>query len=429
MKVELNSLQCVTMDSTRLLTEKLTLARELSALKPEVDHLRSQAVSHQSLLAEKLVLQRRLSTMQVELETERRSKERAVAKEHQLQAGDAKLESQIETLQAEVANERRGRQKIEYGIQKTSTESENRTKTLESRVDAFRNKLRTTKEQLKNTQAALEAAQTNANAPSNRSTTSLKPIVPLSKNSRKRGASQMDADSMIGTPGDVPAAKKNSRPSALVGEKSTFSITPFLNRTVTGAPEIPPLESAGACEAELANHVSAVGDMTRVAGETGPIPRKFNLTKGAVRAKNEKVLENAKSTETNFGPPPGRKHTNRPTPKLDKVAEEEDTGNDGVAVPIPKAASIRAFSDEAVNDEAQLKKTRRKILGSGLGKTLFDEDNEDTVKGDGGLLIRAKGFGIPNGRGLGRLNSEPRKAFTLSASVGTFGAISPRKGR
>lgn len=428
MKVELNSLQCVTMDSTRLLTEKLTLARELSALRPEVDHLRSQAVSHQSLLAEKLVLQRRLSTMQVELETERRSKERAVAKEHQLQAGDAKLESQIETLQAEVANERRSRQKIEYDIQKTSTESENRKKTLESRVDAFRNKLRTTKEQLKNTQAALEAAQTNANAPSNRSTTSLKPIVPLSKNSRKRGASQMDADSMIGTPGDVPATKKNNRSSALVGEKSTFSITPFLNRIASGAPESPPSENDGACEAELANDVSAVRDMTRVAGETGPIPRKLNLTKGAVQAKNEKVLVNAKSTETNFGPPPGRKHT-RPTPMLDKVAEEEDTGNDGVAVAIPKAASIRAFSDEAVNDGAQLKKTRRKILGSGLGKTLFDEDNEDAVKGDSGLLTRAKGFSIPSRRGLGRLNSKPRKALTLSTSIGTFRAISPRKGR
>lgn len=415
------------MDSTRLLTEKLTMARELSSLRPEIDHLRSQAASHHSLLAEKLALQRRLSIMQVELETEKRSTQRALAKEDRLLAGDAELESRIETLQADLAKERHNRQKVEREAQKASTESENRKTTLESRSDAFRTKLRTTREQLKEMQAALEAAQATANAASSLSTTSLKPTVSLTKNSRKRAASQMDADSMIGTPGDMPMAKQIKRPSALVGEKSTFSMTPFLNRTASMAPDSPPLdnrESDGEREAALADHVSAGSNPKRVVGKTGPVARNLGLTKVTAQAKKGQVLEDAKSRRTK-SKPPGRKP--KAAPMLEQVAEEEDSQNVGVAMPIPEAASSRALLDETVNDGAQMKKMKRKILGGGLGKTLFDEDNGDGAKGDGGMLGSVKEFGMLGRGGLGGSKFEPRR--TLGSSMAAFGAISPRKER
>lgn len=411
------------MDSTRLLTEKLTMARELSSLRPEIDHLRSQAASHQSLLAEKLALQRRLSIMQVELETEKRSTHRVLAKENRLLAGDANLESRIETLQADLAKERHNRQKVEREAQKTSTELENRKTTLESRLDAFRNKLRTTKEQLKE----MEAAQATANAASSRSTASLKPTVSMSKNSRKRAASQMDADSMIGTPGDMPAAKQTKRPSALVGEKSTFSITPFLNRTASVASDSPPSDndgSDGEREAALADHVPADSNPKRVVRKTGPVARNLRLAK-AVQAKKGDVLDDAKSSRTNSGPPPGRKP--KAAPMLEQVAEEEDNQNVGVAMPVPETANSKALFDRTVNEGALMKKMKRKILGGGLAKTLFDEDNGDGVKGDGGFLEDVREFGMLGRGGLGGSKFEPRKA--LSTSKAAFGAISPRKER
>lgn len=416
------------MDSTRLLTEKLTMARELSSLRPEVDHLRSQAASHQSLLAEKLALQRQLSTIQVELETEKRSTQRAFAKEDKLLAGDTKSESEIEALQAELTKERHNRQKVEREAQKTSTESENRKTTLESRLDAFRNKLRTTKEQLREAQAALAAAQATANTTSGRSTTSLKPTVSLSKNPRKRVASQMDADSMIGTPGDLPAAKKNRRPSAQVGEKSTFSITPFLSRIASVAPESLPSDNGGSHdegEADLVDRLSADGNSNGLSGETGSVARNLKSTKGAGQAKKVDVLEKRKSSKTNSGPPPGRKP--KAAPMLEQVAEEECSENDGAAMPIPKAANRKALYDETIIEGAQTKKMKRKILGGGLGKTLFDEDSGCGVKGDVGTLEGVKGFRILSRGGLSGSNFEPRKA--LNTSLGAFGAISPRKER
>ena len=43
-----------TIDSSGLLAEKLSLAREVASLKPEIDDLRSQVQANQGLLVEKL---------------------------------------------------------------------------------------------------------------------------------------------------------------------------------------------------------------------------------------------------------------------------------------------------------------------------------------------------------------------------------------
>lgn len=416
------------MDSTKLLTEKLTLARELSSLRPEIDHLRSQAASHQTFLAEKLALQRRLSTMQVELETEQRSTQRALTKEDRVQAEDAKLESRIESLQADLAKERRDRQKVEREAQKTTTESESRRTTLESRLDAFRSKLKITKGQLKDTQTALEATQAAANAASSRPMASVKPTTSLAKSPRKRAAVQMDADTMIGTPGDMPAGKKSKKGSTLVGEKSTFSITPFLNRTASVAPESPLSENAGSNDedgVDLADAASGDSELKQASGKAKPVARKLILTESSLQGKRAGVLENAKSSRVNSKQPPGRKL--KTAPVLEQVIEEPHTENHGRSVSVPEAAKRNVVMDNRIDEGAEMKKKKRKMLGAGLGKTVFDEDEGDAVKGDGGLLGGVRGFGMLSRGGLGGQKLGPRKF--LGTSVGTFGAISPRKER
>src|SRR5206468_8938564 len=91
-QAEVNSLAGVTNDSTKLLTEKLALSRELALLKPELEHLRSQATYHQTTLSEKLALQRQVSTLEVDLETEKRAAQRASRKESKNNENDAKLQ-------------------------------------------------------------------------------------------------------------------------------------------------------------------------------------------------------------------------------------------------------------------------------------------------------------------------------------------------
>ena len=93
-RAELNNLSTMSSDSTKLLTEKLALARELAVLKPEIEHLRSQAMTQQNLLAEKLALQRELSTLQVELETEKRAVQRARAKDAKSGEDEARTATQ-----------------------------------------------------------------------------------------------------------------------------------------------------------------------------------------------------------------------------------------------------------------------------------------------------------------------------------------------
>jgi myosin heavy subunit len=424
-KAELSSLHGVTTYSTKLLTEKLTLARELSSLKPELDHLRSQTTLHQSLLAEKLSLQRQLSTIQVELETEKRSSQRALAKEGKLQVEDARFESQLESLQADLAKERRERQRVEREAQKASTESENRVTTLASRLDAFRNKLKSTKEQLKETQASLQKAEASTNAMASRASTSQAPSWALSQ--RKRPAVQMDADTMIGTPGDLPAAKRGRKASTLPGEKSTFSITPFLNRTASVAPESPPLDKAskdGKDDVDLPDSPIATSKTktapARAASETANTPEE---TEPPPQSKKPSALENAKDGKANSRRALGRKPKAAPT--LELVTEEDNDRNSGSNAIMPERANSKSVADDTINEGAEMKKKKRKLLGGGLGKTLFDEDDGDALKGERGIMGGVRGFGTLAKGSLGAPKFGPRKA--LGGGMSTFGAISPLK--
>lgn len=222
-------MQSVASDTTKILTEKLSLNRELAHLKPELEHLRSQTVSHQSILLEKLELQRQLSHLEIQLETEKRSLQHARLNEGLKQTQDAKLESQIESLEVELVKERQQRERSEKEFQRRISDWESKNTTLESRLITFRNKLRITKEQLREAQAAVKLAHIPAPRESEHTR-----VMGIKKDfpqvSLKRKSVHLEADSMLGTPGDLPAIKKTKISATLPGDKSNFSITPFLNR-------------------------------------------------------------------------------------------------------------------------------------------------------------------------------------------------------
>ncbi|KAL9616434.1 MAG: hypothetical protein Q9160_008686 [Pyrenula sp. 1 TL-2023] len=411
-KAEIQALGSVSADSTRLLTEKLALARELSGLKPEIEHLRSSAASHQSTLGEKLQLQRELSAVQVELETERRALQRTKAKDSKTSEDDAKVASQLEDARKELAKEKRENQRAERDARRQASEWEGQKAVFEGKLDAFRNKLRSTKEQLKETQKELEDTQA-AKAAAAQVTVS-KP----SKNPRKRSIARFDPDMTIGTPGEGPAAKRN-KSSSLPGDKSSFSITPFLNRTST---IIAPDSSDDDDQSSINPHTEVTTTMQIPLQSAAPsvqsspsskpqVSKKQSKDSATAKTKHSKgeILKETTAPKANLQT---RKSTasTKSTSSLPRVLEESDEENSTAA------ASSTAQEPTSTINFSQVVKKKQKILGGAGRKSLFDDDDDEGTKpnGRGTTLGGIKGLGLRGGGVGGGPISLATKSKTLA---------------
>ena len=375
--MELDSLHNVASDSKRVLSDKLSLEREMASLKAEIDHLRSQADSHKSLLSEKLTLERQLKTVQVELQSEHRSNEGIRLKTHELQQEAKQFASQIGRLNSEVAKLKsevdqgqRKHEKTELETQKTIGDWQSKHALMESRVDAFRSKLRISQEQLKATQADLQNAQKN---------TMIGSSMHSATTAYKRA---LDADSEIGTPGALPGRKKVDRGSTLPGDKSTFSTTPYLNRAT----------SVTLDDAVLGT--DSGGNEDEIAAPHQPLDNQGQVTKLA---------------KINSRAPP--KRNVKIASSLEKVNEREEDGEEVVTGQMSKGGTVGTSSDAF--DNGDRKKKRRKLFGADHTKTLFDDD--DIAKGEG--VQERPAFGPP----------KSRSRIALAPSKGSFGSISPLK--
>ncbi|KAL8819118.1 MAG: hypothetical protein Q9223_002389 [Gallowayella weberi] len=418
LKAELSSLHGVTMDSTKLLSEKLALARELSNLRPEIDHLRSQVEKDQSLLAEKLSLDHQLRTLQIQLETEKRSTQRILAKDGKAQAEDAKIETQLQIVRAELNRERRDKQKSDREALEASSTWEAQKLTLESRLASLREKLRMSKDLLKETQQELSGVRKNPGAVAVERATSV-PSTYAATKSRKRKAAQMLSDSMIGTPGGVTDNQRTKRISTLPGDKSSFSITPYLNRTASAAPESP-------LEAVATSHDAAgMDEPSGALPEPSGLASQARQATGAIEPKTRKPKrsDNSKTSKADPKVAPSRDKLIS-TNTLEQVAEEEDYENEENNRKLerpPKATEPKSVDDESTIWGFDAKKKSRKRLGGGLGRTLFDEDSGEPSKA---------GSGVPVFGALSRAASAgPTKRSLLVAPPPstTFGAFSPLK--
>ena len=407
-KAELNNLSSMSADSTKLLTEKLALAREVATLKPEIEHLRSQTTSHQNLLAEKLALQRELSSLQVELETEKRAFQRTRAKDTKSSEDESRVSGQIEELKKELAKEKRETQKIERETRKQSAEWEGQKTILESKLDAFRNKLRTTKDQLKEVQKELEEAQV---AKATRQADTRLSIA----NPRKRPVARFDPDMTIGTPGIGGHAAKKAKTATLPGDKSTFSITPFLNRTMSMAPDTPSQADQDAAAAEKKADEIISEQIDAIVAETeqcSPTHAKTNATKKSAvhvtaKAKERQVLKDATNPKANAVIQKPRNVLVKPA--LAKVTEE-DANEDEEATENPSSLPD-------IQKKPQIKK-KQKMLGQ--RKSLFDDDDDEGEHTKSrGLMGIPRGLGLRGGAGVGMIS--------LAAKGKTLAEFSPLK--
>jgi hypothetical protein len=421
----------LSIDSTKLLTEKLSLARELATLKTELDHLRSQANFQQTVLAEKLALQRQVSTLEVELETEKRVSKRAGPKEKGSD-NENELQKEVEELRKELSRERREKERAQKAGDKGSNEWESRKVVLESKLGQLRTKLRESKEQVKELQTDLAQAQAAITKASTTATNGGDPVKPA----RKRAANQISTDSMIGTPDGVavrgkrPAIKSGKTDQTLLGEKSMFSITPYLNRTLSVAPETPrhelEPEANDGREAETNGQTPTIG-LPQPAAEKEAIQESNDASKLAVlqpkqkkKTKEKTILTDAKNAMINTKAPQKKL---RIIGTLEKVSEEEADEN---MEPTSIAATLASTKpsmpiQETAAGGLEPKKKKRKLLGA--AKTIFDEDDGETTKRPTKIMlgpVRSLAKGQPVGSKGGLQGG-------LSGNVRGFGAFSPLK--
>lgn len=229
-------------DSGKALQEKFALSRELNRIRPELEHLQSQLANYKVILAERNDLRRQVDTLEVELENEKRSRQRQLSKEDD--GSTAEMRSRLLNAENRLTSEAAERNQMRKQHEKEVAEARSHNERLEERLGALRDKFKKSQADLKETRMQLEACQSELsarNAGSRGNDGRAKKSISVTANSlpgrRRRGAaSGLDVVPSQTSDGGREVTSQRTAigrgtEGAAVGEKSTFSITPFLNRT------------------------------------------------------------------------------------------------------------------------------------------------------------------------------------------------------
>ncbi|VZI22223.1 unnamed protein product [Fusarium fujikuroi] len=381
LKTEINSLNDFRQDSNKVLQEKLALTHKLDQIQPELEHLKTQLENHRAVVAQKQDLERQLSSIEVELENERRSKKRMQSKNHdndqvKEQLDEAKRE--LEKLKKEHTRELR-----------------------EGDLKDTRAELASCRAELEEARKALATSKTSKKSV----TMKEHPI------GKKRAQDLSMEDISIGTPGPDEAtlrrpSKKRGAERALVGEKSTFSITPFLNRTKNLSENMsdelselhsPTGKSTGASEPVAFQDVApeprdsmSMEPIEEAAepdhqAEDDAAPEEEEQPKAQkTRGRPRKALDEAPTTKKNMPVQAKRKARVAKTSSRIEMIAEVDEADVPETEPIEKPKKVPGLlkSNPATaslrngNDDADTRKKKRKMLGGG-NKTLFDDEEAE----------------------------------------------------
>ncbi|KAJ5172257.1 hypothetical protein N7492_004850 [Penicillium capsulatum] len=359
LKDEISNSNSTSLNYNSLLAEKVQLSRELASLKTELARLKTQNASDQALITGTHELERQLNSLEVQLDHEKHAHERARVKCTQQSTEISRLSSNIDELQGALAKEQRAAQHLEREIRQQSTGWDSQRAVLEAKIETLKKQLRSAKEKLQEAQHDLQqrhiGTRTEVDAPGVQSR-----AVPIP---RSDSGSEHHSGVTIATPGAVRVQEKVKRSSALPGDKSAFSITPYLNRT--GAARDSP--------------VSSDVDET----EVNQAVRDTHTSISKARA-----MDVASSAESPLNERPVRP---RDIPaKGTKVKATESKGKGVVSAasneprqpPRRSAAKVPAEDPEDSLDpflESTQAKPKRRKLGAQRDRNLFDNEDEEDI--------------------------------------------------
>ncbi len=366
---------------------------------------------------EKARLEELLQNAQAELEREKKAAARAAKRAD----GNAQADDEAEDLRNELAKEKKERTKAQRAAQQAADEFTAQKSTLDDKLNQFRTKLKSTKDKLKETEAELVAARETATAAPTKKASAAAKATAAKANPKKRAAAQMDPDATtLGTPGDGPVAKRGRKAAPGVGDKSTFSITPFLNKT-TSVIQDDDEEAGSAAEASPA--AKKKKPLAQQPASKANVP-----PKKAAAQRKPKMPALEMVTEENE-PAEGQENAK---PQTLKVKTKTDDGPEKPGDPTKKKQrkSLADFASFDPRPDVEKRQKKRKL--GGLGKTLFDEEEAEA----GGVMKRGmfgtKGFsllGAKKGGGIGSSFLGGSKAGTtlLTAGDGSGFQFSPLK--
>lgn len=379
LKPELEHLRAQVASSENVLADKLALQRELATAHVELENerriaerYRMKAVVVDPGLAEELeglkqeLAKERKALQKLERQSAKRGGEKvgidaarideveelkAQLAEARRNIADAKntttgqsTMAAMEELKMELETAQKATQKHKSEQLKLTTTFDQQKEVLENKLDAFRTKLRSTKDQLKAAQDELErreqqkfadsAAQTKArlagkHPPRAQSVGVETTAVVTAAASKKRSIARFDPDMTIGTPGNGAAAKR-AKTNLSIGDKSTFSITPFLNRTISVPPESPAMSVADMDEhsrvdQKLQKTIESLARQAELEEEEGERQRAEKVVKkGGVPASEKTKKARPLKDAINADKAMTKKTALTKPNTLAQVAEEED---------------------------------------------------------------------------------------------------------
>jgi multidrug efflux pump subunit AcrA (membrane-fusion protein) len=365
-----------------------------------MERLKAESSSHQAMVAEKHKMERQLNSLEIQLDNEKHAHERTQAKGSQQTAEITKLSARVDELRNELAGESRAKQQQELDKRRQSSEFDSQRALLEGKIDSLKQQLRSTKDKLQEAQNEL-LQRRNGKVDRGDDSEPRSRTIPL-----QRPGPSGHVGVTIATPGAVRVQEKMKRDSALPGDKSAFSITPFLNRT--GAPADSPLSSVADEDDmredadtthELLDKGNPIGQPKRIGSalrrQLSPTQDRNPISKPA-----KSRARDVSATKNDFKKPANRLDRQMLPVDTDdeQLSEHEQVKPKKRKLGGPRDRSLMEEEDDDDDDgePRQNKKVGRKLaLGAGRTSKLGGMQQPSTSNGE--RLQRGLGFGAPMG--------------------------------
>ncbi|TFA97656.1 hypothetical protein CCMA1212_010605 [Trichoderma ghanense] len=224
---ETKSSETCMQDLSKALDENLALTKELQQLRPEIELLRQQVTKYERMIAE----QRETQLQQEQSEKELASKSQSKPEGPNAKGQDVvQLRAALQKATEELLEEKRHRKTMESDHQEEMDKSERQKHKLEGKISNLEKKLKESQKELHDLRKDLEASRSSGKEDGPEDGTTI-------NTQGARAGSRTIGQSATTDKERLPrkhTARKRATEQAMVGEKSTFSITPLLNKTKDG---------------------------------------------------------------------------------------------------------------------------------------------------------------------------------------------------
>ncbi|KAJ4855483.1 uncharacterized protein T069G_11041 [Trichoderma breve] len=209
-KAETKSSEAHMQDLSKALDENLALTKELQQLRPEMELLKQQVTNYEKMLSEQ---------RKTELASKKQSKPGKTNGESE---DMSELRAALDKVTEKLAEEERQRENIKSNHRKELEESERQNDKLEQRISKLEKKLKDSQKELRDVRKELKAPQPSSKEDESEGGNT--------SNNQEATTKARAKDQSLTNKERLSRRNKRTIEQAAVGEKSTFSITPLLNK-------------------------------------------------------------------------------------------------------------------------------------------------------------------------------------------------------